>query len=540
MRAATFAIVLLALLPSGASAQLRLRVTDYAVMPMTGVVDGVANDASLARVNFLREEPGQSSRFFVNDLNGPLYILDKKTKKLTVYLDFNGSGTKPGLFDKLTIENGFANGLISFQFDPDYARNGRFYTIHLEDPEMPGALVPDGASVPGLKLDGYAPTAPVPTPGEIDRHAVVIEWTDTNVSNTTFEGTARELMRVQLNTRIHPMGDMIFNPTARRGDPDWRVMYIACGDGGAGEQRSDMRANPQRLDTLVGKILRIVPDLSEHGDSSAVSENGRYRIPKDNPFVDVEGARKEIWAVGFRNPHRLTWDVDPGNPPNNHLIAAVIGLHSWETVDIVRKGANYGYSQREGIEMLSPDNDRRALPDPDTIPVQVTGTVTRGAVTPSYPVIVYPHAPGGGDAIAGGFVYRGKALPALRGKYVFGDISTGRVWYADYDEMLAADDGKAATLAKMHEVPIEWDDPGDNPDAGTHPYPTMSPIVQSAYHARGGKDPDLPGASSVSGPSRADIRFAVDGAGELYILSKSDGMIRAVTGATPAPPAARQ
>ena len=64
--------------------------------------------------------------------------------------------------------------------------------------------------------------------------------------------------------------------------------------------------NPQRLDTLVGKILRIIPDLAEHHSTSVVSENGRYRIPNDNPFVSTPGARKEIWAYGFRNPHRLT------------------------------------------------------------------------------------------------------------------------------------------------------------------------------------------------------------------------------------------
>lgn len=283
MRTAAIALALLGVSVSTASAQLGLHITDYAVMPMTGSVDGAGNDGSLARVNFMREEPGQSARLFVNDLNGPLYILDKKTKKLTTYLDFNGTGTRPGLFDKLTIENGLANGFITFQFDPDYVRNGRFYTIHLEDPEAAGSLVPDSTSVPGLKIPDYTPTPPIQTPGEIDRHAVVIEWTDSNIANATFEGSARELMRVQLNTRIHPMGDLIFNPTARRGDSEWRVMYIACGDGGAGEQRSEIRSNPQRLDTLVGKILRIVPDLAEHVESSTVGE--LYILSKSDGMI---------------------------------------------------------------------------------------------------------------------------------------------------------------------------------------------------------------------------------------------------------------
>src|SRR5206468_11232246 len=159
-----------------AAAQLTLRVADYATMPMTGVADGVGNDGLLARINFMREEPGGARRFFVNDLNGPLYILDKETKQSSVYLDFHGSGTKTGLFDKLPIALGLAGGFISFQFDPDYAKNGRFYTIHLEDPKMPGSSVPDNSHFPGLKIDGYTPTPAIETPGEIDREAVLIEW----------------------------------------------------------------------------------------------------------------------------------------------------------------------------------------------------------------------------------------------------------------------------------------------------------------------------------------------------------------------------
>ena len=512
-----------------ASGQVTLRVADYAAMPITGTVDGPGNSGSLARVNVLREEPGGMKRFFVSDLNGPLHILDSTTKKLTEYLNFNGRGTQPGMFDKLTIDAGFANGFITFQFDPDYARNGKFYTIHLEDPALPGSLLPDNKNVPGMNLSGYTPTSPIPTPGSIQREAVLIEWTDTNIANSTFEGTARELMRVALNFRIHPMGDLIFNPTARPGDADWRVLYIGCGDGGSGEQQNNIvRLNPQRLDTMVGKILRIIPDLQEHTATSTVSGNGRYRIPNDNPFTETAGARKEIWAYGLRNPHRLSWDVDPENPSNNHLIAAVVGLHTWETVDIIHKGANYGYALREGNETLKPDNTTGPRPQADRIPIQITDAITAGTMVPEYPVLQYPHTKEGGDAIAGGFVYRGKLIPALRGKYVFGDITTGHVWYADYSAMLTADDrndGKPGTLADMHAVDLVW-------SADSEIYSSMFPIVESAYHARGGKDPDLPGTSTVSGPGRVDMRLVVDAAGEIYILTKSDGMIRAVVGTT--------
>ncbi len=101
-------------------------------MPITGELDGQNTRGLLARVNFLRDEPG-GRRFFVNDLNGPLYILDKQKKTFTTYLDLNGAAGRPGLFAKFTFERNFATGLINFEFDPDYPRNGVFYTLHMED-----------------------------------------------------------------------------------------------------------------------------------------------------------------------------------------------------------------------------------------------------------------------------------------------------------------------------------------------------------------------------------------------------------------------
>src|SRR5215207_2610412 len=400
------------------AARLALQLEDYVQMPITGELDGQNTRGLLARVNFLRDEPG-GRRFFVNDLNGPLYILDKQKKTFTTYLDFNGAGGRPGLFPKLTFERNFATGLINFQFDPDYPRNGVFYTLHMEDPAVAGDAAPRSGAVAGLDLTGYTTTPPITVPsvnGHIEREVILIEWKDRNPANATFEGTARELMRLQHTTPIHPLGEMTFNPVARRGDADWRVMYIGVGDGGAGEQKDSRRMTPQRLDTLAGKILRIVPDLAERTSTSTVSENGRYRIPDDNPFTALEGARKEIWASGIRNPHRLVWDVDPARPREPVLFAFNIGLSSWETVLIIHKGANYGYPLREGTQLMSPAG-MGPIPQDDTIPVQISDTVARGTVKPTYPVIEYPHmAVNGGDAIAGGFVYRGSRVPALKGK----------------------------------------------------------------------------------------------------------------------------
>ena len=182
--------------------RLALELQDYAALPITADNTNDNTRAQLARVNFLRDEPG-GRRFFVNDLNGPLYILDKQTKTFTTYLDFNGAGGRPGLFPKFTFERNFATGLTNFLFDPDYARNGVFYTLHMEDPASAAPAAPRAGVVAGLDLTGYTTTPAIPTPtvdGRIEREVVLIEWTDRNPSNATFEGTARELLRLQ-----HPL-----------------------------------------------------------------------------------------------------------------------------------------------------------------------------------------------------------------------------------------------------------------------------------------------------------------------------------------------
>ncbi len=492
-----------------------LELADYVQMPITGEIGGENTRGQLARVNFLRDEPG-GRRFFVNDLNGPLYILDKGTKRFTTYLDFNGLAGRPGLFQRLTFERNFATGLINVVFDPDYAQNGVFYTIHMEDPTVAAPAEPKAGVVAGLDLSGYRTTPSIVSPvlpgAVINREGVMIEWTDRDPANSTFEGTARELLRMQLSAPIHPLGEMTFNPAARRGDPEWRVMYVGVGDFGTGEQRDMRRLNPQRLDTLAGKILRIVPDLREQAATSVVSDNGRYRIPRDNPFVGTEGARQEIWALGFRNPHRLIWDRDPGQPAAPRLLAFNIGLTSWESVVIVKKGVNYGYPLREGTQAMSPAG-LAPVPADDRIPVQISDSVTRGMVSPGYPVIAYPHMAAGGDAIAGGVIYRGSRIAGLRGKLLFGDITTGHVWYAEMADVIKADDGVASTLAPLHEV-----------EAG------LRGLVERTFRARGGQGEVLPGTGVISGKGRVDVRFAEDAAGEIYVLTKSDGMIRQVVG----------
>jgi hypothetical protein len=575
-RVCGLAIAFSVLTTSPVCAQLTsLYLEDYATMPMTGSVSGASNAAYLARVNFLADESGANgaSRHFVNDLNGQLYILDKSTKSFTEYLNLNGRDSNPGLFDRFYNAGGFAGGFVTFQFDPGYADPasigyGKFYTIHVEQGSS-GSETPSNANYPGLNTSNYGVTPSLDAPGAVNYRNVLVEWKDTDIGNTTFEGTARELLRIDARDRIHPIGDFVFNPTAGPEDPDWRMMYVSIGDAGNGEQSAaDVRRTPQLLNALGGKILRILPDapaLHEDNTPTTASPNGKYMIPNDNPFTSVANSavRDEVYALGFRNPHRMSWDVNPALTPNDTnyatLIVNDIGLHTWEEVNIVHAGGNYGYSQREGNEELDSDNSTSSLSSPDTIENHLVCTggtggfgncTSNGTVTPLYPVIQYGHAlPGqdntiAGDSISSGYVYRGGLVPELYGKYVYGDITTGRIFYSDFDEMLTADDGDPSTLAEIHELNVVWDDP--NTPAGETEYTTIEAppetsdhtvqvrgplfqIVDAAYHARGGTDPNLPGNAGVTAPyGRADIRIQVDENGELYILSKSDGMIRAV------------
>jgi hypothetical protein len=178
------------------------------------------------------------------------------------------------------------------------------------------------------------------------------------------------------------------------------------------------------------------------------------------------------------------------------------------------------------------DNTLTPLPQPDRVPVQIGEMPTAETITPRYPVIQYDHGKDGGDAIGSGFVYNGRAVPSLRGKYVFTDITTGRIWWADYKDMLAADDGKPDTLARIHPMRVQWTREG-SPTPDPTVYDTMFPIVDATYHKRGGRAANLPGGTgmTVAKLGRVDARFAIDAAGELYLYSKTDGMIRMVRGA---------
>ena len=538
---------------------------DYANPPLSNATHSGANTTAidyklqLGRVTSLRAEPANAplaaSRIFVNDQSSTIYILDTSTKKFTPYLKFTD------IFPKFASDKGNATGIVSITFDPGYAKNGKFYTVHTENLELPGSATPVNTQLPSLKLDGYATTDPVnPPAGPVHLESVLVEWTDTNIRNATFEGTARELLRVGYD-RNHPMDDTIFNPLAKPGSSDYGNLYIGVGDGAQGETPGPSHTLPQQLNTLLGKILRITPDISLR-PKDMLSPNGRYRIPSTgpdpNPFLNVLGARPEVYAYGLRHPHRFDWDST-----SKTLLVIDIGLHYWEEIDIVAKGANYGYPEREGNEQLFVDdagktgslmNPPVAFPDRDLL--HVDGI--EEPVVPVYPAAVYSHWEG--DSIGSGFVYRGKLMPQLRGKFIFNDMTTGRIFYVDLAEMIATR-GQRNHQAQIHELQIMYKSPYDA-SAQTAVKRRMFDVVAESYARKGGtpaQDRVLPGAAAATtgwrdadhkqpkadpegvpyGGGRADIRIAMGGDGEVYVLSKSDGMIRKMTAVVTPPPAAK-
>ncbi len=188
------------------------------------------------------------------------------------------------------------------------------------------------------------------------------------------------------------------------------MLYIATGDGGSG---GDPQGNGQRLDTLLGKILRIDVDSEGDGDRA-------YAIPADNPFLDDPGAMPEIWLTGLRNPWRIRFDDGTGD-----LWIGDVGQGAWEEIDVARAGAaglNFGWNTMEGFDCFEPRDG-----------CDVTGL--------TLPVAVYGHDLG--CAVIGGVVVRDPGQPLLNGGYVFSDSCSGNLWVMDP----STDDRQEPTIA---------------------------------------------------------------------------------------------
>lgn len=220
---------------------------------------------------------------------------------------------------------------------------------------------------------------------DLNGDTVVAEYAaDRRDRNRADAASGRVLLKIGQPYSNHNGGDMAFGPDG--------YLYIATGDGGSG---GDPQGYAQNRKSLLGKILRL--------DVDGRSADLPYAIPADNPFYgNKEGYREEIYAYGLRNPWRISFDRETGE-----LWAADVGQSDVEEIDVITAGGNYGWNRMEGSTCFKArECDRDGLVMP-----------------------VWEYAPEGrGASITGGYVYRGDAIPALRGWYVFADFMDGRMW----------------------------------------------------------------------------------------------------------------
>ena len=420
-----------------------IRTSDLVVdiVPVTQI-PASSTDAPITRITKLDYEPN-SGDIYVLDLRGKLYKL--QNGKPEVYMDMEK------LEPKFINQPGLATGFGSFTFHPEFSKNGLLYTSHTE----PAAT---------KKADfNYPDSIPV------IMQWVVTEWkTDPNAF--PFKGTPRELMRIDVPTGIHGMQELTFDRDTKPGDQDYGLLYIGIGDGGSTEIGYPLVS--ANADRIWGTIICIDP----FGNNSM---NSQYGIPPSNPFVKEHNKNflPEIYAYGFRNPHRISWTS------SGKMLAVNIGQTNIESVNLVLPGHFYGWPLREGTftEKFFNETGRiYPLPADDSM-YHIT-----------YPVAELDHDEA--TAITGGFEYRGNAIPQLKGKYLFGDIGSGRLFYVNMKDLIL---GKQAPIQKWN---IDLN--------GT-----------------------LTNLAKLSGKDRVELRFGKDGEGELYLSTKADGKIYKLVGA---------
>lgn len=416
---------------------LRLQLEKVTTAPAT------ADQVPLARITKMTVLPGTPDRPFIVDHRGQLY--EMMGNQLRLFMDMNkersGFIHKPGL----------ATGFGSFAFHPEFYQNGLLYTTHTEKPNSAPA---DFAYADSIK---------------VTLQWVLTEWKMDDPKSPEFKGTGRELFRVNMVSAIHGVQEVTFNPLAKPGSPDYGLLYIGVGDGGASENGFYFICNDNTK--IWSSVLRIDP----RGKNS---RNGRYGIPSTNPYANSTNPaiKREVFCRGFRNPNRITW------APDGRMLITDIGHANAEEINLGIVGADYGWPEREGTFVI---NHRGRMANVYPLP-QESRKYT-------YPVAEYDHDEG--NAISGGFVYTGSAVPELTGKYIFGDIVNGRVFYIDMAQL------KMGEQAPVHELDIQLN--GTVTDFRT-----------------------------ISGSKKTDLRFGQGLNNELYLFTKADGVIYKVVGSS--------
>lgn len=350
-----------------------------------------------------------SGRLFIVDQPGQVRLIKNGHLQATPFLDISDRLVDLGVFGSHDENDYDERGLLGLAFHPGFA-----------DPHSPGyGKLYTYSSEPYDPTKTTFTTTEAPPPDRtFDHQSVVSEWTvDFNHPDQVDSSSRRELMRIDEPQFNHNGGMLAFGPDG--------MLNISLGDGGGADDQNGQSffggptwghgtgGNAQDIHDVHGSMLRIDP-LGHN------SSNGQYGVPADNPFVGADGV-DEIYAYGFRNPFRFSFDRQTGD-----MIVGDVGQNDIEEVDIVQRGGNYGWNIKEGTFLFDGNGtgDGFVFQDSPGDPPDLID-----------PVVEYDHDEG--ISIIGGFMYRGSLIPDLVGKYVFGDFSQsfsdpeGRLFYAD-------------------------------------------------------------------------------------------------------------
>jgi glucose/arabinose dehydrogenase len=346
---------------TGLTADLRL-ITDNLISPVA-----------------LAEPPDGTKRIFIVDQVGKIWIMANGVKLTTPFIDLSSKmvSLSPGYDER---------GLLGLAFHPDFKTNGKFYVFYSAPPRA-------GGPQPGSSWDNLTRVS-----------EFKVSASNPNLADMATERVVLEEDHPQSN---HNGGTLAFGPDG--------FLYISIGDGGGGDDdgaghvsdwyTTNKGGNGQDIyANLLGNILRI-----------DVNNGSPYGIPSDNPFVGT-AAKKEIYAYGFRNPYRFSFDMGG----SHQLFVGDAGQSLYEEIDLVTKGGNYGWNVKEGSHCFSTDNDLTERPSCPAV-----DSAGKPLIDPVIELVNRANPKGGGVAITivGGNVYRGDSLSQLQGHYIFGIFS---------------------------------------------------------------------------------------------------------------------
>ena len=314
-----------------------------------------------------------SGRLLIADQVGTIHVLNKDGKLANQpFLDLRSKLTK--------LNDGFdERGIIGMALHPKFNENRKFYVCY---------------SAPLRKE--------APPKFDCTTHISEFKTRENDYAQGDLS-TERVLLQIDKPQFNHNCGRLAFGPDG--------LLYIGVGDGGGGNDTGpghSPQGNGQDITKHLGKILRIDVDK---GDP--------YGIPADNPFASGAGnAKPEIFAYGLRNP----WGISFDRGGSHELFAADVGQDAWEEVNIIKNGGNYGWRIREGHDCFDPNNSLKPPSDCPNIGADGKPLIDPIIVYKNYKRFMKDPEPKGAS-VTGGYVYRGKAIPDLVGKYVFGDWS---------------------------------------------------------------------------------------------------------------------